>query len=77
MGRFIHDKTGERDGVFDSDESGHRSASPFRAIHDAGFHLNGSILGEGRSTARVEEGIVFQFPNLVKMERQIVGYKLD
>ena len=72
MRRFIHDKTSEGDGVFDGGESRYRPASPFWAVHDAGLHLYGPLLCEGRSTPRIEQGIGFQFSDL-ENEEEIFG----
>lgn len=64
MRGFVHDETCQRDRVLNGGQARYGAASSLGPIHDAGFHLHRPFLSEGRSTARVEKGVGFQFPHL-------------
>lgn len=71
MRGLFHHEACEGDGVLHGGEAGNGAASPAGTIHDAGLHLHRPVLGECRSTARIEQGIRFQFPYLHTYKNKI------
>lgn len=64
MRGFVHNQTSKRDRVLNGGKTRNGAASSFWTIHDASLHLHRSFFCQGRSTARIEQRIRFQFPHL-------------
>lgn len=64
VGRFVHDESCERDGIFYGGQARNGAAPSPMPIHDTRFHLRGSFRRQGRSTAGIEERIGFKLSNL-------------
>ena len=60
VGRLLHDRAGERDGMARALHIGNRAGPHRLAIHDCGIELVGAIRRENRATTGVEERIIFE-----------------
>ena len=60
VGRLLHDRAGERDGMARALHIGNRAGPHRFAIHDRRIKLVGAIRCENRATAGVEQRIIFE-----------------
>src|SRR5581483_5884306 len=58
MPRFLHDATCEIDRISDVAYAGNRTSPLTFAIHDRGIQFGCTIMGQSRSTPRIEERVI-------------------